>query len=52
MSRRGAYRRRNVVERCANRLKEWRTGWRRGTSSAVDDPALVIIVSLMISLTT
>ena len=48
---REAYRRRNVVERCVNRLKQWRGVATRYEKRAVNYRAMVIIASLMIWLT-
>ena len=45
---REAYRRRNVVERCVNRLKQWRGVATRTEKRAVNYRAMVIIASLMI----
>ena len=45
------YRRRNVVERCVNRLKQWRAIATRYDKRAVNYRAGVIIASLMIWLT-
>jgi len=42
-----AYRRRNVVERCVNRLKQWRGIATRYEKRAVNYRAMVIIASLM-----
>ena len=44
---REAYRRRNVVERCVNRLKQWRAIATRYEKRAVNYRAMVIIASLM-----
>ena len=45
---REAYRRRNVVERCVNRLKQWRAiATRYEEKRAVDYRAMVVIASLM-----
>ena len=44
---REAYRRRNVVERCVNRLKQWRGIATRYEKRAVNYRAMVIIASLM-----
>ena len=49
---REAYRSRNVVERCVNRLKQWRGVATRYEKRAVNYRAMVIIASLMIWLTT
>ena len=46
-----AYRRRNVVERCVNRLKQWRGVATRYEKHVVNYRAMVIIASLMIWLT-
>jgi transposase len=43
-----AYRRRNVVERCVNRLKQWRGIATRYEKRAVNYRAAVVIASLMI----
>ncbi len=48
---REAYRRRNVVERCVNRLKQWRGVATRYEKRAVNYRAMVIIASLIIWLT-
>jgi transposase len=48
---REAYRRGNVVERCVNRLKQWRGVATRYEKRAVNFRAMVIIASLMIWLT-
>jgi transposase len=45
---REAYRRRNVVERCVNKLKQWRTIAMRYEKRAVNYRAMVVIASLMI----
>ena len=45
------YRRRNVVERCVNRLKQWRAIATRYEKRAVNYRAMVIIAALMIWLT-
>jgi transposase len=42
-----AYRRRNVVERCVNRLKQWRSVATRYEKRAVNYRAMVVIASLM-----
>ncbi len=44
---REAYRRRNVVERCVNRLKQWRGIATRYEKWAVNYRAMVVIASLM-----
>ena len=44
---REAYRRRNVVERCVNRLKQWRAVATRYEKRAANYRAMVIIASLM-----
>ena len=44
---REAYRRRNVVERCVNRLKQWRAIATRYEKRAVNYRAMVVIASLM-----
>jgi transposase len=44
---REAYRRRNVVERCMNRLKQWRGIATRYEKRAVNYRAMVVIASLM-----
>ncbi len=44
---REAYRRRNVVERCVNRLKQWRSVATRYEKRAVNYRAMVVIASLM-----
>jgi transposase len=46
-----AYRRRNVVERCVNRLKQWRGIATRYEKRAVNYRAAVVIAGLMIWLT-
>jgi transposase len=46
------YARRNVVERCVNRLKQWRAIATRYEKRAVNYRAMVLIASLMIWLTT
>jgi len=46
------YARRNVVERCVNRLKQWRAIATRYEKRAVNYRAMVVIASLMIWLTT
>lgn len=43
-----AYRRRNVVERCVNRLKQWRAVATRYEKRAVDYRAMVVIAALML----
>jgi len=43
-----AYRRRNVVERCVNRLKQWRGIATRFEKRAVNYRAMVVIAALMI----
>ena len=43
-----AYRRRNVVERCVNRLKQWRGIATRYEKRAVNYRAMVVIAALMI----
>jgi transposase len=43
-----AYRRRNVVERCVNRLKRWRGIATRYEKRAVNYRAMVVIAALMI----
>ena len=48
---REVYRMRNVVERCVNRLKQWRGVTTRYEKRAVNYRAMVIIASLMIWLT-
>jgi transposase len=45
---REAYRRRNVVERCVNKLKQWRAIAMRYEKRAVNYRAMVVIASLMI----
>jgi transposase len=45
---REAHRRRNVVERCANRLKQWRAIATRYEKRAAHDRAMVVIAALMI----
>ena len=47
-----AYRGRNVVERCVNRLKQWRAVATRYEKRAANYRAMVLIASLMIWLTT
>ena len=42
-----AYRRRNVVERCVNRLKQWRAIATRYEKRAANYRAMVVIASLM-----
>ena len=44
---REAYHRRNVVERCANRLKQWRGIATRYEKRAVNYRAMVVVASLM-----
>ncbi len=44
---REAYRRRNVIERCVNRLKQWRAIATRYEKRAVNYRAMVVIASLM-----
>ena len=44
---REAYRRRNVVERCVNRLKQWRAIATRYEKRAVNYRAMVVIAALM-----
>jgi transposase len=44
---REAYRRRNVVEQCAGRLKQWRSVATRYEKRAVNYRAMVVIASLM-----
>jgi transposase len=46
------YAKRNVVERCVNRLKQWRGIATRYEKRAVNYRAAVVIASLMIWLTT
>ena len=46
------YAKRNVVERCVNRLKQWRAIATRYEKRAVNYRAMVVIASLMIWLTT
>ncbi len=48
---RAAYRRRNVVERCVNRLKQWRGLATRYEKRALNYRAMVVIAALMIWLT-
>jgi transposase len=48
---REAYRRRNVVERCVNRLKQWRGVAARYEKRAANYRAMIIIASLMTWLT-
>jgi len=43
-----AYRRRNVVERCVNRLKQWRGIATRYEKRAVNYRAMVVIASLVV----
>ena len=45
---REAYRRRNLVERCVNKLKEWRGIATRYDKRAINYRAAVIVASLMI----
>ena len=45
-----AYRRRNVVERCVGRLKQWRSVETRYEKRAVNYRAMVVIASLMMGL--
>lgn len=45
---REAYRRRNVVERCVGRLKQWRSVATRYEKLAVTYGAMVVIASLMV----
>jgi transposase len=45
---REAYRRRNVVERCVGRLKQWRSVATRYEKRAVNYGAMVVIASLML----
>lgn len=45
---RAAYRRRNVVERCMNRLKQWRSVATRYEKRATNYRAMVVIASLML----
>lgn len=45
---REAYRRRNVVERCVNKLKEWRGIATRYEKRACNYRAAVVVASLMI----
>ncbi len=47
-----AYRRRNVVERCVGRLKQWRGVATRYEKRAANYRAVVLVASLMIWLTT
>jgi transposase len=42
------YRRRNVVERCVNRLKRWRAVATRSEKRAVNYRAMVVIAALML----
>jgi transposase len=44
---REVYRRRNVIERCVGRLKQWRSVATRYEKRAVNYRAMVIIASLM-----
>lgn len=46
-----AYRRRNVIERCVNKLKQWRGIATRYEKRAVSYRAMVIIATLMLWLT-
>ncbi len=48
---RAAYRRRNVVERCVNRLKQWRGIATRYEKRALNYRAMVVIAAIMIWLT-
>lgn len=48
---REAYRGRNVVERCVNRLKQWRGVATRYEKRAVNYRAMVVIAALMVWLT-
>jgi transposase len=48
---RSIYARRNVVERCVNKLKQWRSVATRYEKRALDYRAVVVIASLMIWLT-
>jgi transposase len=48
---REAYRRRNVVERCVGRLRQWRAVTTRYEKRAVNHRAMVLIASLMVWLT-
>lgn len=43
-----AYRRRNVIERCVNRLKQWRAIATRYEKRAVNYRALAVIATLML----
>lgn len=45
---RAAYRRRNVVERCVNRLKQWRAVATRYEKRAANHRAMVIIAALVL----
>ncbi len=45
---REVYRRRNVVERCVGRLKQWRSVATRYEKRAVNYRAMVVIASLML----
>lgn len=45
---RAAYRRRNVVERCMNRLKQWRSVATRYEKRATNYRAMVVIAALML----
>ncbi len=47
----GRYRQRNVVERCVNRLKQWRGIATRFDKRAANYRAAVVIVSLILWLT-
>ena len=49
---RATYRRRNVVERCVNRLKQWRGVATRYEKRAVNYRAAVVVAALVIWLTT
>ncbi len=42
------YRRRNVVERCVNRLKQWRAVATRYAKRAANYRAMVIVAALML----
>ncbi len=48
---RAAYRRRNVIARCVNRLKQWRAVATRYEKRALNYRAMVVIAALMIGLT-